>query len=79
MLPIEACEMELFIKIEKPEAINFVLEQTHFIKTVEDIHDCEVALIVDTTHGYPGLKHVLMGTTAERVVRRARCPVLGCQ
>ena len=47
--------MELFsIKIEKPEAINFVLEQTHFIKTVEDIHDCEVDLIVDTTHGYPG-------------------------
>ncbi len=33
-------------------------------------------LIVISTHGYTGLKHVLMGSTAERVVRYARCPVL---
>ena len=28
--------------IEKPEAINFVLGQTHFIKSVEDIHEAMV-------------------------------------
>jgi universal stress protein A len=33
-------------------------------------------LIVLTTHGYTGLKHVFMGSTAERVVRHAHCPVL---
>lgn len=33
-------------------------------------------LIVLTTHGYTGLKHVLLGSTAERVVRHAPCPVL---
>ena len=33
-------------------------------------------LIVLTTHGYTGLKHVLLGSTAERVVRHAACPVL---
>jgi nucleotide-binding universal stress UspA family protein len=33
-------------------------------------------LIVLTTHGYTGLKHVVMGSTAERVVRHAPCPVL---
>ena len=27
------------VKIEKPEAINFILGQTHFIKSVEDIHE----------------------------------------
>ena len=27
------------IKIEKPEAVNFVLGQSHFIKTIEDIHE----------------------------------------
>jgi adenosine/AMP kinase len=27
------------VAIEKPETINFVLGQTHFIKTVEDIHE----------------------------------------
>jgi universal stress protein A len=33
-------------------------------------------LIVIATHGYTGLKHALLGSTAERVVRHARCPVL---
>ena len=33
-------------------------------------------LIVLTTHGYTGLKHVWLGSTAERVVRHAVCPVL---
>ena len=33
-------------------------------------------LIVLTTHGYTGLKHVWLGSTAERVVRHAYCPVL---
>jgi adenosine/AMP kinase len=27
------------VKIDKPEDINFVLGQSHFIKTVEDIHE----------------------------------------
>jgi universal stress protein A len=33
-------------------------------------------LIVIATHGYSGLKHALLGSTAERVVRHATCPVL---
>lgn len=33
-------------------------------------------LICIATHGYTGLKHVFMGSTAERVVRHAPCPVL---
>ena len=37
------------VKIEKPEAINFILGQSHFIKTVEDIHE---ALI----NSVPGIK-----------------------
>jgi adenosine/AMP kinase len=35
--------MELkIVKIEKPEEINFILGQSHFIKTVEDIHEAVV-------------------------------------
>ena len=34
-------ELEVVV-IEKPEMINFVLGQTHFIKTVEDIHEALV-------------------------------------
>ncbi len=35
-----------------------------------------IDLIVLATHGYTGLKHALLGSTAERVVRHAPCPVL---
>jgi uncharacterized protein len=35
--------MELsIVKIEKPEPINFILGQSHFIKTVEDVHEALV-------------------------------------
>ena len=37
------------IAIDKPEATNFILGQTHFIKSVEDLHEALVA-------GVPGIK-----------------------
>ena len=37
------------VKIEKPEPINFILGQSHFIKTVEDMHETLVT-------GVPGIK-----------------------
>ena len=37
--------------------------------------DCKADVIVITTHGHTGLKHMFMGSTAERVVRHAPCPV----
>lgn len=33
-------------------------------------------LIVISTHGYTGWKHTIFGSTTERVVRQAPCPVL---
>ncbi|HXW00566.1 MAG TPA: adenosine-specific kinase, partial [Anaerolineae bacterium] len=30
------------VQIEKPGTINFILGQTHFIKSVEDIHEALV-------------------------------------
>jgi hypothetical protein len=37
------------IRIQKPEAINFILGQSHFIKTVEDLHETLVSSV-------PGIK-----------------------
>jgi len=37
------------VKIQKPEATNFILGQSHFIKTVEDIHEALVGTV-------PGIK-----------------------
>jgi len=33
-------------------------------------------LIIMATHGRTGIKHVILGSTTERVVRHATCPVL---
>ena len=37
------------VTIEKPEAVNFILGQSHFIKTVEDLHESMVNAV-------PGIK-----------------------
>lgn len=34
------------------------------------------AVIIMTTHGYSGVKHLLLGSTTEEVLRHAHCPVL---
>jgi universal stress protein A len=39
-------------------------------------NDINADLIVMTTHGYSGMKHVLLGSTTEDVLRHASCPVL---
>ncbi|HEX2493810.1 MAG TPA: adenosine-specific kinase [Steroidobacter sp.] len=39
----------IIVKIDKPDAANFILGQTHFIKTVEDIHEALVGAV-------PGIK-----------------------
>jgi len=33
------------VKIEKPEAVNFILGQAHFIKTIEDLHETLVGAV----------------------------------
>ncbi len=42
---------------------------------VETARDLDFDLIVIATHGYTGWKHLCIGSTAERVVRTAPCPV----
>lgn len=42
---------------------------------VEAAKECDADLIVIATHGFTGWKHFCIGSTAERVVRAAPCPV----
>ena len=51
------------IKIEKPEVINFILGQSHFIKTVEDVHETLVNAV-------PGIKFGVAFCEAS-----GKCPV----
>lgn len=46
------------------------------LEVVEFAKEEGIDLLVVGTHGRTGLRHAILGSTAERVVRRARCPVL---
>jgi len=48
---------------------------TPFAEITSAAKSLKADVIVLTTHGYTGLKHALLGSTAERVVRHAPCPV----
>jgi nucleotide-binding universal stress UspA family protein len=62
---LELKEVEAQFRSGAPaeEIVHFAAEQS-------------VDLIVMGTHGWTGLKHLVLGSTAENVVRSANCPVL---
>jgi nucleotide-binding universal stress UspA family protein len=45
-------------------------------EVIEIAREQKSDLIILATHGYTGLKHVLLGSVAEKIVRHAPCPVL---
>ncbi len=61
----ELAQVQTSVRIGTParEIVRFAEEES-------------VDLIVTGTHGWTGFKHLIMGSTAENVVRTARCPVL---
>ena len=66
----------------KKHAIALAPENCHAVKGRSADAICQLArrlqtdLIVATTHGYTGLRHVLLGSTAERIVQHSPCGVL---
>jgi nucleotide-binding universal stress UspA family protein len=70
-------------RLMKQETIDpKIVEQTlvrqgrSFYEITDAARTLEVDLIIISTHGYTGFKHALLGSTTERVVRHAPCPVL---
>jgi nucleotide-binding universal stress UspA family protein len=66
---------ELADQADCPAEINLVagIPCIEIINRAEQIH---ADLIVIGTHGRTGIKHLMIGSVAERVVRTASCPVL---
>ena len=52
------------------------LEGRPFVEIIRYARENEIDLIVISTHGRSALKHALFGNVAEKVVRKAPCPVL---
>jgi nucleotide-binding universal stress UspA family protein len=67
------CQSEL--DLATPSNV-IVAEGTAWSRIVETAKSRKADLIVIGTRGLTGLKHALLGSTAERVVRHAGCPVL---
>lgn len=59
-----------------PEVVQTVLIGTPWRELCDYAKQSKIDLIVSATHGETGLKHVLMGSVAERLVQHAECPVL---
>ncbi len=58
-------KVEYIVKIGNPHEI---ISETASEKFID--------LIILATHGFSGIKHLLMGSTTEKVLRRTHCPVI---
>jgi len=75
-------KMEEFAKehlSDVDKLITKVIAGKPFVEIVEYAKEQAIDMIVLATHGRSGLSHILLGSVAERVVRKAPCPVLTCR
>lgn len=74
-----AVMMEQFCQEKMQGYSNYktnIVTGTPFDEIIRKANETEASLIVIGTHGRTGLDHIIFGSTAERVVRGATCPVL---
>jgi nucleotide-binding universal stress UspA family protein len=72
-------ELERLIETEiagKVHARKIVRTGKPFYEINQYALEENMSLIIIATHGHSGMEHILFGSTAEKVVRRAACPVL---
>ncbi len=53
-----------------------IIQGVPFAEIINAAKERQIDLIVLGTHGRTGLSHAIMGSVAEKVVRKAPCPVL---
>ena len=69
-------ELEKLAQQEFPESVKTSLhlrDGVAYDEIASAAREMRVDLIIIATHGRTGLMHVLMGSTAERAMRRVRC------
>lgn len=60
----------------KVSAVASVRTGKPFYEISEYARENKIDLIIIATHGHSGVEHMLFGSTVEKVVRKAPCPVL---
>jgi nucleotide-binding universal stress UspA family protein len=65
---------EVSSKVKDVEEI--VVSGVPFVEIIRTAREKNADLIIIGTHGRTGIDHMLFGSTAEKVVRKAPCPVL---
>jgi len=77
---IAAERLRTFADDQLQDLDSGVLTKVLIGKPAEEIvayaHEIEAKMIVMATHGHSGIEHILLGSTTEAVLRRAKCPVL---
>jgi nucleotide-binding universal stress UspA family protein len=79
---MDACKRQLKELTERvvvqdhPATTSVLRTGTPFLEIVTAARELDSDLIVVGTHGRTGLAHVMIGSVAEKVVRKAPCPVL---
>ncbi|MCK9209537.1 MAG: universal stress protein [Ignavibacteriaceae bacterium] len=69
-------------KLAESEISSLVQVQTviktgkPFVEIIDTAKEEDADLIIISTHGHSGVEHILFGSTADKVVRKAPCPVL---
>jgi len=58
------------------QVVRVLRRGSPFVEIVRYAKEQDVDLIVMGTHGRTGIAHMLLGSVAEKVVRKAPCPVL---
>ncbi len=59
-----------------PNKVLQVCDGTPFVEIIRYARDNKIDLIVLGTHGRSGLVHMLLGSVAEKVIRKSPCPTL---
>jgi len=73
---IEHAEKALAQTVPERQAVRATAEGPPFLEILRYAKDNDIDLIVMGTHGRGGLAHVMLGSVAERVVRKSTCPVM---
>lgn len=70
-------ELDKLAKSEISTSVKTILKTGKpFVEIIETAKEENIDLIIIATHGHTGVEHILFGSTAEKVVRKAPCPVL---